>query len=235
VNLILLNHDDFVTEERVRITGRRLEHVRSVHRASVGDELTAGFLGGRIGRGTITSLDGASLEMSISLDRDPPAPLPLTVILSLPRPKVLRRVLFTLTVLGVKRIILLNSARVEKSYWQTPFLQKDAVRQQCILGLEQSCDTVLPEVLVKTRFKPFAEDELPGLISGTLPLVAHPHAEDPCPRNVGRPVTLAIGPEGGFVPYEVSRFLDAGFTAVRAGERIMNIETAVPYLLSRLF
>ena len=235
MNLILLNHDDFVTEERVRITGRRLEHVRSVHRASVGDELTAGFLGGRIGRGTITSLDGASLEMSISLDRDPPAPLPLTVILSLPRPKVLRRVLFTLTVLGVKRIILLNSARVEKSYWQTPFLQKDAVRQQCILGLEQSCDTVLPEVLVKTRFKPFAEDELPGLISGTLPLVAHPHAEDPCPRNVGRPVTLAIGPEGGFVPYEVSRFLDAGFTAVRAGERIMNIETAVPYLLSRLF
>jgi RsmE family RNA methyltransferase len=235
MNLILLDHDDFITGDRVRITGRRLEHVRSVHRAAPGDELTVGMIGGRIGTGTIIRLGDASLDMTLSLDRDPPVPLPLTVILSLPRPKVMRRVLYSLTVLGVKRIILIHSARVEKSYWQTPFLQKDAIRTQLLHGLEQSCDTVLPEVLQRTRFKPFLEDELAALVEGSVLLVAHPSAGSPCPRTVVGPVTLAIGPEGGFVPYEVDLFRKSGFQPVSFGSRILNVETAVPSLIAKIF
>jgi RsmE family RNA methyltransferase len=192
------------------------------------------MIGGRIGTGTIIRLGDASLDMTLSLDRDPPAPLPLTVILSLPRPKVMRRVLYSLTVLGVKRIILIHAARVEKSYWQTPFLQKDAIRTQLLHGLEQSCDTVIPEVVQRTRFKPFVEDELPALAKGSLPLVAHPPAGCPCPRSVGGPVTLAVGPEGGFVPYEIDLFRKAGFQPVSLGSRILNIETAVPSLIARI-
>ena len=235
MNLILLNHDDFVTGDRVRITGRRLEQVRSVHRAAPGDELTVGMIGGRIGTGTIIRLGDSSLDMTLSLDRDPPAPLPLTVILSLPRPKVMRRVLYSLTVLGVKRIILIHAARVEKSFWQTPFLQNDAIRAQLLHGLEQSRDTVLPEVVQRSRFKPFAEDELPALVRGSVPLVAHPPAGSPCPRSVSGPVTLAVGPEGGFVPYEIDLFRKAGFQPVTLGSRILNVETAVPSLIARLF
>src|SRR5262249_54690312 len=89
VNLILLFDDDFVTEARVRLTGRRLRHVLDVHRAATGDELTVGVAGGRVGRGRVVRLDSEALEMDVVLEREPPAPLPLTLVLALPRPKVL--------------------------------------------------------------------------------------------------------------------------------------------------
>ena len=136
--------------------------------------------------------------------------------------------------LGVKRIILVNAARVEKSYWQSPFFQPGPVRQQMVRGLEQSRDTVLPEVALKPLFKPFVEDELPAILQGTTALAAHPAANVACPREVRGPVTLAIGPEGGFLPYEVGKLVSAGFTAVSLGERALNVETAVPALIGRL-
>jgi RsmE family RNA methyltransferase len=235
MNLILLFPDDMVTDARAQITGRRLRHVLEVHRAGVGDELVVGLLGGRIGTGRVTRVDDSLLEMDVRLDRDPPAGLPLTVVLALPRPKVLRRVLHSLSVMGVKRIVLVNAARVEKSYWQSPFLTTEAIDRQLVLGLEQSRDTSLPEVLIRQRFKPFAEDELPGMIKGSLSLVAHPEAAVTCPRDVRGHATLAVGPEGGFVPYETEKLVLLGFTPVSLGERVLNVETAVPALVSRLF
>ena len=85
--------------------------------------------------------------------------------------------------MGAKRIILLNALRVEKSYWQSPYLETEAMTEQLLLGLEQARDTVLPEILLRPLFKPFVEDELPGLVRDTLPLVAHPAALTACPRN----------------------------------------------------
>lgn len=235
MNLVLLFPDDMVTDARARITGRRLRHVLEVHRAGVGDELVVGLLGGRIGTGRVAQVNGSFLDMEVSFDRDPPAGLPLTVVLALPRPKVFRRVLHSLSVMGVKRIVLVNAARVEKSYWQTPFLLPEAIDRQLVLGLEQSRDTSLPEVLLRQRFKPFVEDELPGMIKGSLSLVAHPGGVATCPRNVRGPATLAVGPEGGFVPYEIEKLVSLGFTSVSLGERVLNVETAVPVLVSRLF
>lgn len=236
MNLILLFHDDFIEgANRVRLQGRRLEHVIKVHRASTGDELCVGLAGGSIGAGKVTTISESVLEMEVRLDRMPPAALPVLLILALPRPKVLRRVLRSASALGVKKIVLLNCFRVEKSFWQSPFLSEASMREQLVLGLEQAKDTILPEVLLRPFFKPFVEDELPSLSKGTTALLAHPPAQSPCPRNVERPVTLAVGPEGGFIPYEAEKFIAAGFLPVRVGERILSVETAVPVLISRLF
>ena len=234
MNIILFSSDEIAANGRLRLSGRRLHHVRDVLGAREGDELAVGLIGGRMGRGRITHLADEALEMDVLLDRDPPAALPVTVLLALPRPKVLRRVLYSLTVMGAKRIILLNTARVEKSYWQSPFLEPEAVRRQLVLGLEQARDTMLPEVALKPRFKPFVEDELPAIMQGTLSLVAHPAADMPCPPAVHGPLTLAVGPEGGFVPYEVDLLVSRGFRAVRFGERALNVESAVPSLIGRL-
>jgi 16S rRNA (uracil1498-N3)-methyltransferase len=103
------------------------------------------------------------------------------------------------------------------------------------LGLEQARDTRLPQVLLRKQFKPFVEDELPGLIKGTLALVAHPEAKTPCPRDVKKSVTLVVGPEGGFIPYEIEKLCALGFTPVHLGQRILRVETAVTVLVSSLF
>jgi len=234
VNLILLFDDDFIAELRVRLTGRRLEHVSNVHRGALGDELVVGIANGRIGRGTITRLDSDALEMEVALDRDPPPALPLTLILALPRPKVLNRVIAGAASLGIKRIVLINAWRVEKSYWSSPRLSPENLRTQSILGLEQARDTVMPSIETRRLFRPFVEDELPALACGTRALVAHPHARETCPREVREPVTLVIGPEGGFIDAEIASLERAGFACVNIGERILRVETVVPYLAARL-
>jgi RsmE family RNA methyltransferase len=236
VNLILLFREDFVSQsrDRVLLQGRRLQHVTNIHRASIGDELRVGVLGGHIGQGRITALESDRFEMQVRLEREPPVPLPATLILALPRPLMLKRVLHTATSMGVKRIALIGARRVERSFWSSRALREESVREQLVLGLEQACDTVLPEVSVHPRFKHFVEDELPAGSAGSLALVAHPGSAAECPARVGRPVTLAVGPEGGFSDFEIETFERAGFEAVHLGERILRVEAAVPALLSRL-
>lgn len=235
MNLLLLEEGDFVAPGYALLRGRRLKHLQDVHRAEAGDSLRVGLLGGAMGEGRLTVLEADHAELQVSLDQPPPAKLPLTLLLALPRPKMLRRVLQTVATMGVPRLVLLNSYRVEKSFWQTPFLEPAAIREQLILGLEQGRDTVLPEVVIEKRFKPFVEDRLPALAAGTRALVGHPGPWPDCPRAVEGPVTLAIGPEGGWIPYEVEKLQATGFEAVQLGERILRVETAVTALLARLF
>lgn len=235
MNLLLLEEGDFVAPGHALLRGRRLKHLQDVHRAEAGDSLRVGLLGGAMGEGRLTVLEADHAELQVSLDQPPPAKLPLTLLLALPRPKMLRRVLQTVATMGVPRLVLLNSYRVEKSFWQTPFLEPAAIREQLILGLEQGRDTVLPEVVIEKRFKPFVEDRLPALAAGTRALVGHPGPWPDCPRAVEGPVTLAIGPEGGWIPYEVEKLQATGFEAVQLGERILRVETAVTALLARLY
>ena len=236
MNLVLLSENDFmVGGERVRIVGRRLKHVLEVHHASPGDELCVGMLGGEIGKGRITGLTADCLEMEVRFGLAPPRSLPVTLLLALPRPKVLKRTLITASSMGVKKIILINSYRVEKSFWQSPALINENIERQLLLGLEQARDTVLPEVIARPLFKPFVEDELPAIIRETTALLAHPQGSALCPRGLKEPVTLAVGPEGGFIPFEIEKFTACGFLPVRMGERTLSVEAAVPALLSRLF
>lgn len=232
MNLILLFDDDFVDDERVRLTGRRLEHVTHVHRAAVGDALVVGRLNGRIGRGEVTRIDDDALEMRVHLDRDPPPPLPLTLILALPRPKVLNRVLAGVTSMGVKRIVLVNAWRVEKSYWKSPKMSDGNLLLQRVLGLEQAKDTMLPTIEMQRLFRPYVESLR---VDDSLALVAHPTGTCECPRDVQRAVTLAVGPEGGFIAEEIGSLERVGFEAVTMGERVLRVETAVAALIARLF
>ena len=235
MNLLLLEAADFVAADRVILRDRRLTHLQEVHRAEAGEHLRVGLLGGQMGQGRLLRLEAKEAELKIELQQAPPAKLPVTLLLALPRPKMLRRVLQTVASMGVPRLVLLNSYRVEKSFWQTPFLEPQAIREQLLLGLEQARDTVLPEVVIEKRFKPFVEDRLPQLVTGTRGLVGHPGDYPTCPRALSEPVTLAIGPEGGWIPYEVEKLTEAGLQPVQLGDRILRVETAVSALLARLF
>ena len=239
MNLILLQPADFEAAgsgdaSRVRLRGRRCEYVRRVHRSKVGDELCVGMLGGRIGTGRILAFAPDGLDMAVSLAHEPPAPLPLTLVVALPRPLVLKRVLLHATTLGVKRIALIHASRVEKSYWQSDALSVESLNEQLLLGLEQARDTVLPRLTLHRRFRPFAEDELSALLTGSRGPVAHPESSRECPRAVDGAVTLAIGPEGGFISFEIEKLVEAGLEPVRLGDRALRVEAAIPYAIARI-
>jgi 16S rRNA (uracil1498-N3)-methyltransferase len=235
MNLVLLFGQDFVDPTHVVLTGRRLDHIVTVHHAKAGDTLRVGKLNGKMGEGRVTAIDPASCRMEVALDKDPPVPLPLTLLIALPRPKALRRIVETAAAMGIKRLYIMESWRVEKSFWSSPLLAEKELAEYCVLGLEQSCDTVMPAIAFRKRFKPFVEDEVPGLIKGGRAFVAHPRAATPCPRAIDGQATLAVGPEGGFIPFEIELLEKQGFEAVNFGQRILRTEAFVPAALGRLF
>jgi len=233
VNLILLEPEDFVDAGRVCLRGRRLEHVREILRAEPGDVLRVGVVDGELGSGSVSRVASDALELDVTLGEAPPEASPFALALALPRPPQLRRVLQNAAALGVKQISLFHSARVEKSFWQSSGLAPAAVREQLLLGLEQARDTRLPHVDLERRFRPFVEDRLAGLGAGPI-LVAHPEASEPCPHALQGPATLVVGPEGGFVDFELERLAAAGGRRVGLGARVLRVETAVTALLARL-
>ena len=236
MNLILLFENDFISgTQEVRIDDRRLKHILYVHRAQVGDRLKVGLANGKTGTGEVIYKSKSELIMKVQLTEEPPPPIPATLLLALPRPKMLKRILFAISSMGIKKLYLFNSYRVEKSFWQTPILEPVKMEKYLTPGLEQSQDTVLPQVELRKKFKPFFEDEVPEIMKNSLPLIAHPGAAEACPYNINQPVTLAIGPEGGFIPYEVDKIVETGFKAVNIGKRILRVENAVVATLARLF
>ena len=234
MNLILLNRGDFIADDIVRLAGRRHDHIVSVLRARPGDTLKVGLLNGPVGSGQIQQVDQSVVFLKIQLNQTPPEPLPVTLILALPRPKVLKRLLQGLCAMGIKDIVLYSSWRVDKSYWQSPLLQPDALAAQACLGLEQGRDTRMPTIRQFRRFRPFVEDHFPEIVAGKSAWVAHPGLGLTCPANVPGSNALVIGPEGGFTQYELDPFIRAGCAPVKLGERPLRVEQAVPALLGRL-
>ena len=235
MNIVLLEPQDYLDANRVRLRGARAQHIREILGAETRQIIKVGALGGRLGSGEILHIDGDAVELRIELERAPPPKLPLTIVLALPRPKMLRRILRTVAELGVRELILVNTAKVEKSYWQTPALDATTVRDYFIDGLQQAGDTVLPTLTLEKLFKPFVEDRLPALLQNRYGLVAHPGSAAACPVDIARDCVLAIGPEGGFTAYEVDKLVQAGMCRVHLGARILRVENALTALIARLF
>ena len=235
MNVILLEPGDYIAADRVRLSDRRAQHIRAFLGDEAGRVLKVGNVGGLLGSGCIICSDAAGIELTVSLEREPPPKLPLTIVLALPRPKMLKRIFRSVAEFGVRELILVNSGKVEKSFWQSPALAPATIRRFCLDGLEQAVDTMLPTIRCEKRFKPFVEDHLPAIAAGTTALLAHPGTDQPCPVALNTPCTLAIGPEGGFTAYEVELLQRAGLAPVHLGARILRVENALTTLTARLF
>jgi RsmE family RNA methyltransferase len=48
-------------------------------------------------------------------------------------------------------------------------------------------------------------------------------------------IVLVIGPEGGFIPFEINLLEKQGCVTVSFGNRILRVEQAVPAILAKLF
>jgi RsmE family RNA methyltransferase len=234
VNLILLDPEDFTAPGCARLLDRRARHVRKILHGAPGAELRVGLVGDRIGTGRIVAMDRASVELRVELHADPPPPSAIRLVLALPRPPVLRRLLAAVTAFGVKRIALLDTARVERSFWQSSQLDQARVEAHLRCGLEQARDTMLPEVTLHRRFTAFLERALPVWLAEAPGVVGHPGAEARCAARPGGPTTLIVGPEGGLLPDEIAALERAGVVPISLGARALSVESAVMVLLGRL-
>ncbi|WP_323773135.1 16S rRNA (uracil(1498)-N(3))-methyltransferase [Alcanivorax sp.] len=234
MNLLLLHPDQHLHDALWRLNPRQCTHVRTVLKLVEGQQCRAGLLGGGTGIAIVKLIKNNEITVEFKPDSQAKSPLPLSLLMALPRPKMLKRILIDATSLGIKRIVLINSWKVDKSYWQTPNLKADLLREKMILGLEQARDTRLPELLLAPRFKPFVEDTLDKWAGSGQRILAHPGDHPTLPCDLAEPVTLAVGPEGGWTDYEVDMLQQQGFACHSFGARILRVETALPALVGRI-
>jgi RsmE family RNA methyltransferase len=239
MNLVLLQEADLTSDGQAVLRGARARHILDVHRATVGDTLRVGLVGGPVGRAAVTAVSNEAVTLDVTLSEPPPAPLGIELLLAMPRPKMLRRLLAGVASMGIKRLVLVNSARVEKSYFGSPLLAPAVIEAELLLGLSQACDTIMPVVSIQRRFRPFVEDEADAVWPApSRRLLAHPRAERDLravlPATATNRTVLAIGPEGGWVPFEVDLLEAHGFQRFASGPRILRVDTAVPFLVGQV-
>jgi 16S rRNA (uracil1498-N3)-methyltransferase len=213
--------------DRLVLRDARATHLRRVLKVAVGDTVRAGQIDGPLAEARVEGLDDAAIELSLAFGETPPLP-DIDLLLALPRPKVLRRLLPQIAALGVRRILLCNASRVERPYFDTHVLDPAEVRAALLEGLAQAGDTRLPELRVERRLRPLVEDELAVDPDISTRWLLHPHATVGMHEAARRPgrLLLAIGPEGGWIPHELDFLAAQGFAPVGMGKRILRSDTA---------
>ncbi|HID69661.1 MAG TPA: 16S rRNA (uracil(1498)-N(3))-methyltransferase [Desulfobacterales bacterium] len=240
MNIILFEKDE-LADSTILLSDHRAKHIVKVLQSLEGDTLRVGMLDGKTGEATVVSVKRKYpfvVELYVNLNDQPIPPPAIDLLLALPRPIMLKRILSQVTALGVEAIYLLNANRVEKSFWEAGILEEKEYRPHLIHGLEQAVDTRLPHIQIHRRFRPFAEDVLPELASQyTKLLLAHPSATENlsgCLAGSNGRILYAVGPEGGWVDFEVAKLLSAGMQPFSMGNRILKVDTAVVAIHSRI-
>jgi len=243
MNLLLIEATELGSDATVSLKDRRSNHIIHILGCKPGDRIRVGVINGPIGTGEILAVRGDGRNTEVDLYFTPAdnsfVEPPVDLILGLVRPIMLKRLMTQAVSLGVGRIFLIRSNRVEKSFFEASLLKDENYRQYLLQGMEQAKDTYLPQVIMHERFKPFIEDVIPGLDSKyKRKLLAHPAAGMDLKQTVGSRISgrtlLAVGPEGGWVDYEVEKFLEQSFVPVNMGHRVLRTDTAVVALLAQL-
>src|SRR3954447_8619545 len=239
MNLVILERSEVSWPEGfVSLTGSRAAHVLHVLKAVLGAEVRVGLLDGPRGVASITRVGDRAVDLRCAFENEVPPRPRVDLLLALPRPKVLRRLWAQVAALGVGRVMLTNAWRVEPDYFGAHILSPENYRPLLIEGLQQARDTRLPEVSVHKRFRILIEDELERLFPGSLRLVANPSAgptssiREVVSRHPAERVLVAIGPEGGWNPFEVQLLEAHGFQSISMGPRTLRSDTACVALLA---
>ncbi len=236
MNIIILKQEELADDGRVCLSGRRARHIVSVLRGKPGQSVRVGILNGSIGTGVINEITTTAISLTCSFSESSRPSVGIDLVLAMPRPLVMKRLMAPLASLGIHRIFLTNAAKVERDYYGTHWLKPEHYEPLLIEGLEQTGDTRLPRVTIIRRLKPFVEDRMDELFPTGTRILAHPsHNDDACDIPVcTTPVVLALGPDGGWTPYETDLFDRNGFVRMSLGARTLRTDVACIALISVL-
>jgi RsmE family RNA methyltransferase len=237
MNLLLLDPEAVSPQGTATITGSRAAHLRQVLGVLPGSVVRAGVLNESRGRASIEAVAADSVSLRYSAEAPCPSLPPRVLLLGMPRPKAFSRCLQHAAALGFTRILVLGCQRVEKGHLRSGRLDSARLHEDLVLGLEQGSHVLLPEVSVFARFKPFVQDSLDALVPKAGRFVAHlgaPLLRDLALAPTGSRYALAIGPDGGFVPYEVELLRACGFLPFGSDAGALRVESALSYFTGQL-
>jgi len=237
---ILLADATEVTGDMLEVTGDRANHIVKVLRARQGDRLRCGLINGVMGHGEIIALNEKHPRRALirlTLDTPPPPPPPIDLVVALARPIMMRRLCSQLTSLGIGELHVIDTARVEKSFWQSSFIKEKHYLEHLRRGLEQAMDTRMPDLRCHPSFSHFVNDTLPGLAPRYQAMIlAHPGAASSLETLVrpGHRYLLFVGPEGGWLDAEITALTSQGCSLASLGDRILRVDTAAISLHARV-
>jgi 16S rRNA (uracil1498-N3)-methyltransferase len=233
---------DTWTTTTAALTGDQAAHLARVLRAQPGqiyDIVANGFLH----RAEITAVNEARVDFTLHEELESGAALPLHLLLAIFKFDHMEWAIEKATELGVARITPILARRTEKHLAQAALKRAERWRRIALEASKQSRRTDIPEIIDPTQLKSALEQEKSPtriLLSETeqqTTLIAAVESsivsqESGCPTSgpsdVGSRIThaLAIGPEGGWTPEEMTLFTQHQWQPVTLGPRILRAETA---------
>ena len=225
MNLILFDAPFEVL--RLGADDRRAQHLVQVLRVRVGTKVFVGFIGGMRARteATLIEADG-SVTLKVIGTELPPKPLPIRLLIGLPRPHTAKRILFEAASMGVQALHFFESEHSEPSYAQSSLWTTNEWKERLRLGTEQSFGTHLPEVAMHTDLQS-AITFLQG--SGVHVVLDNYEAAGALPQVLpggAESAVLALGAERGWSSVERDTFRKNGWQIAHLGAHVMRLETA---------
>jgi len=201
----------------------RTQHVRKVLKMGVGDSFFVGVERGKIGKAQIVEDGEQGMKLKVKLDTASPPPLPLHVLIGLPRPQVARRLLRELPSLGPEKVTFFVADKSEASYLQSSLWTTEEWQRLLREGAEQAFCTWTPEIIHQASLKA----TLKNLPQDGRKVALDLYEATGNYTATTNPKILALGPEGGWTNPEREMLRNHGFQLLSMGERVMRVETAV--------
>ena len=206
------------------LTGEQAAHLARVLRAQPGqifDVVAAGFLH----RAEVVTVRENEVVFTLHEEQESDSALPVHLYLAIFKFDPMEWAIEKATELGVARITPILARRTEKHLAQAALKRVDRWRRIALEAAKQSRRTTIPEIE-----DPIAlASALTASIETTRILLAETEEENTLASalktHVGD-IALAIGPEGGWTPEELTLFTQHAWTHTTLGPRILRAETA---------
>ena len=223
VNLILFESSE-TNSPRPRHDSRAA-HILDVLRRKVGDTIDTGLIDGPRGKATVTAVTADSVALSFAWDKQSPPPLaPITVLVGLPRPQTVKKILHAATELGVSALHFVTTEKSEPSYAQSTLWSSGEWRRHLLDAAQQAFDTRLPDVSHGRKLEETLRAQEQHATRIALDNYESPQSLSAV--EITAPVVLAIGPERGWSARDRDQLRAHGFAFAHLGQRVLRSETA---------
>jgi 16S rRNA (uracil1498-N3)-methyltransferase len=208
----------------IELEGDELHYLTRVRRKRKGDAVEVRDARGRVFRALVERIEGDKALLRIELPLEAVSPVfPVTLLVAVPKRRLMDDVVRMVSEIGADRLVPIIT---ERSVVKPGNEKVERWRKIARESLRQ-CGRENPLLIDDVR--PLAA-ALKAADKGTR-LILHPGTDTLFPNAAGRdqvetPITVAVGPEGGFTEDEVRLAFEAGFEAVKLKMPILRIETA---------